>query len=178
MSLLVVAYPDLDPKDQAWIQAIRARHDPHVGLIAPHVTLVFPNDAIDATLLQEHAEQVCQAFGAFRFLARVALIVRDQFSPLPHLFLVPDEGFSQIVRLHDALYRGPLAESLLLDVPFIPHLTIGAFETSAAAKAQADAINSERFVIDAAIERMSVIEHIGQSVTTIAEFALASRLAD
>lgn len=175
MSLLVVAYPELRSQDQAWIQSIRERYDPHFELIAPHLTFVFPNDTIDATLLQQHGARVCQAFSAFRFAVRTTMIVKDQFSPLTHLFLVPDEGFSQIVGLHDALYRGPLAESLLLEVPFIPHITIGAFDTSSAAKAQADAINRQRFVIDGSIERLSLIEHVGQSVTTIAEFELTKR---
>lgn len=173
MSLLVVAYPELAPSDQAWIQRIRERYDPHFGLIAPHVTLVFPNDRIDVTLLREHVRQLCQQFRAFRFVARTSMIVKDHFSPQTHLFLVPDEGFSQVVRLHDALYRGPLAADLILEVPFIPHITIGAFESITEAKAQADALNRTPFALVCSITTISLIEHIGPTITTVEQFRLA-----
>jgi hypothetical protein len=42
MPLLVVAYPQLEATDYAWIQTLRQQHAPHYALIAPHFTLVFP----------------------------------------------------------------------------------------------------------------------------------------
>jgi len=173
MSLLVVAYPKCAPRDRAWIQSIRERYDPHFELIAPHVTLVFPNDRIDAKLLGQHVGQVCQAFSAFRFVARTSIIVKDHFSPLTHLFLVPDEGFSQVVRLHDALYRGPLAADLILEVPFIPHITIGAFDAMSEAKAQADALNQASFSLACSITTISLIQDQGQEIRTLEQFRLA-----
>jgi hypothetical protein len=42
MQHLVVAYPRLSDGDEAWVRAMRERHDPHAALIDPHFTLVFP----------------------------------------------------------------------------------------------------------------------------------------
>ena len=56
------------------------------------------------------------------------MIIKDVFSSLTHLFLVPNEGCSAFVILHDPLYTGSLTDSLRLDIPFISHLTIAGLE--------------------------------------------------
>jgi hypothetical protein len=41
-----------------------------------------------------------------------------------YVFLVPDEGSGALSLLHDRLYSGLLA-SLRIDLPYVPHITIG-----------------------------------------------------
>jgi 2'-5' RNA ligase len=43
------------------------------------------------------------------------------------LFLLVQEGNSEIIRLHDELYTGVLAEFHRDDLPFVPHITLGSF---------------------------------------------------
>jgi len=164
MQTCVVAYPELAPADHAWIERLRQRHDPNFRLVAPHWTLIFPTAALDPAAIERHIAQVAAGFAPFAFELRCALVVRDAFSALSHLFLVPDAGFGQLVRLHDALYGGVLADQLRLDVPYIPHITIGAFDNAHACKAVADTLNQGGLAISGRVERLSILavepEHV------------------
>jgi 2'-5' RNA ligase len=173
MQYLVVAYPQLRDEDAAWIQSIRAQHDPNAALIAPHITLVFPTAVEDEQRLRhEVRRQVC-GHTAFPVVIRCALPVKDLLSLSTHVFLVPDEGLSRIVRLHDALYATTLAPSLRLDVPFIPHITVGATHDPAAAKALADAVNREGRVVQGTISSVSLVAFDGRVVELCEQVALA-----
>jgi 2'-5' RNA ligase len=157
MQICVVAYPELAPADRAWIEELRERHDPNYRLVAPHWTLIFPTAAPDPAALERHVAEVAASFAPFAFDLRCALVVRDAFSELTHLFLVPDAGFGQIVRLHDGLYGGMLADQLHLDVPYIPHITIGAFDEAHACKAVADRLNQVGLAISGRVEQLSIL---------------------
>jgi 2'-5' RNA ligase len=173
MNYLAVAYPRLTEEDTAWIQAIRKQYDPNVNLIAPHVTLIFPTAAEHARGLLEDVRQQVPLHAAFPFVIRCALPVRDVLSESTHVFFVPDEGFSSLVRLHDALYARSLAATRRLDIPFIPHITVGATSTPEAAKEIVDLINSQDRSIHGIIDRVSAITFNGQSVELSAEFPLS-----
>jgi hypothetical protein len=43
------------------------------------------------------------------------------------LYLGVEEGYEEIVALHDQLYSGPLEEYLRTDLPFQPHVGLGFF---------------------------------------------------
>jgi 2'-5' RNA ligase len=172
MTLLVVAYPELAPADLDWIEALRQRYDPHSGLIAPHWTLVFPVADIAAEPLVAHVAAQVRGIPPIQLTIRCATIVKDVFSPLTHLFLVPDEGNGALIRLHDALYSGLLAGALRLDVPFIPHITVGAFAEAAVAKAVAGRINHEGISIHGRIGALDIISHQSHTVTTVGRVPL------
>ncbi len=72
-----------------------------------------------------------------------------------------------MVRLHDHLYSGPLAGELRLDIPFVPHITVGYAEDAGVVKHAADAFNSSSFVIKGIIQRLEVIQIKGQHIETI-----------
>jgi 2'-5' RNA ligase len=165
MQTCVVAYPELAPADRAWIELLRERHDPNFRLVAPHWTLIFPTAATEPAAIERHVTEVAAGFAPFAFDLRCALVVRDAFSALTHLFLVPDAGFSQLVRLHDGLYGGVLADQLRLDVPFIPHITIGAFDDAHACKAVADRLNQGSLAISGRVERLSILAVEPERVT-------------
>jgi hypothetical protein len=99
---------------------------------------------------------------------RCASSVKDPLSPLTHVFLVPDQGFSQIVRLHDALYTDLLAPALRLDLPFIPHITIGAYPDPTISKALADQINQRDVVIEGQITTLDIIQNTPPIVPSLA----------
>jgi hypothetical protein len=50
---------------------------------------------------------------------------KDAFIDTFHALLVPDEGYSQIVKLHDRLYARRLFQYRKLEIDFIPHLGVG-----------------------------------------------------
>ena len=53
-----------------------------------------------------------------------------------YLFLTVREGSSDLVELHRNIYTGPLRPYLREDIPFVPHLTLGAFSDRASKEAK------------------------------------------
>jgi hypothetical protein len=173
MSLLVLSYPNISEKDFNWIQAVRANHDElYYKVVAPHFTIVFPNFNQDKVEFVEHAKLQARCFKKIDFVLRCAIIVKDAFNDYTHLFLVPDEGYSEIVKLHDKLYDGPLAPELRLDIPFIPHIGIGNAIDPFACKKLADELNRKAFEINGRIETLDVTWYEENKVETLERIEL------
>jgi len=172
MSLLIVAPLEAARPDLARIEAIRRRHDPHHALIPAHVTLVFGFDAPDAEAAAAHAEAIAAGQGAIALRLSAYLAVRDASDRQSHVFLVPDQGRAEIEELHDRLYSGPLAGQLRQDIPFIPHVTVGAREHHDEAEDLARELG--RVGIAARLPRMELIDFDGARVSLIRRFDLVA----
>lgn len=162
MTLAVVAYPELDTKDREWVESIRAEHDALSGdIIAAHITLVFPVFDMDEATITNHVKTVARDAESIDFVMRCAVLTAPDVAHdnLTHVFLVPDEGFSRIVKLHDRLYSGPLASKLRLDLPFMPHMGVGNDLDPMACKRLADRLNAENFEIAGRITALDILRY-------------------
>ena len=174
MAFAVVNYPTFSKDDFDWIQSVRRQHDRlYYDVVDPHVTLVFPTDDICELTLIHHVRQHAEAFPAFEVVFRCAILGDPSFQEHAHAFLVPDEGFSNVVRLHDRLYTGPLEKELRLDLPFVPHVGIANTPTPAACKVIIDNLNAQAFEIRARVETLHVIGYDGKRVWKIEQLDLA-----
>jgi len=175
MALLVLAYPRLSQSDYQWIQSVRAKNDElYYNVVEPHFTIVFPVFKFDESRFIEHVRHQAGGFPAFNFVLRCAVLNNDAFNEYTHVFLVPDEGYSNIVKLHDSLYTGPLAPELRLDIPFIPHIGIGNAVNPQHCKQLADDLNKQNFEIAGFVEQLDVVRYEDDTVETIAQVALAT----
>ncbi len=174
-SLLAINYPTLVQPDLDWIQGIRQQYDElYFEVVAPHFTLVFPAFNQDETTFTEHVRRIARETPPFEFVLRCAVLGDDAFSDYTHVFLVPDEGYSQIVRLHDRLYTGILSEQLRLDIPFVPHIGIANSKDARACKRLVDEINAREFEIFGKVEHLDVIEYVENRVRTLERIPLGS----
>ena len=173
MALAVVNYPAIGKDDLDWIQSVRREHD-HLffSVVAPHFTIVFPTDGVAQSTLIEHVAERVSVFHSFEVVFRCAILGDSEFMGHAHAFLTPDEGFSEVVRLHDALYTGPLAGELRLDLPFIPHVGIASTPSVVECKAIVDRLNAERFEIRGQVDELHVIGYDGTRVWNIEACAL------
>jgi 2'-5' RNA ligase len=172
MALSVVSYPLLGEAVFEWIDSMRnvypeLEHDP----IPPHITFIFPTGHIHEDTLIDHVEVIAQSFALIPFFIRYAMPVWDAISERGYVFLPPDEGFSDISLLHDALYSGPLDPLLRLDVPYIPHLTLGYIDDMNYVKRVCDDINANAFEIEGMIQKLDVL-FIGDTIEIIASIQL------
>jgi 2'-5' RNA ligase superfamily len=159
VSLAVSSYPTISQKDFDWIQSVRDKHDElYYKVINPHFTFVFPVFDFDRRRFIEHVYERSREARRIPFVSRCAVVVKDVSGEYTHVFLVPDEGFSDIVKLHDKLYEGPLAPQLRLDIPFIPHIGIANALEPMACKERADALNRQAFSVEGVIEALEVVE--------------------
>lgn len=114
----VVHYPRLK---LTGLNEFRQRHDPFAELISEHITLVFPIPAMLETV-RAHTRSVTQTFQPFDVHITGLSRTWDHW-----LYLEIQDGYEQIVDLHDRLYSGPFEEFLRTDLPFEPHVGIGFF---------------------------------------------------
>jgi 2'-5' RNA ligase len=175
MSLVILSRPVWAASDRAWLKALRDRHggayfDPSLG---PHLTLVFPVEEVDESTAVSHVHAAASDTPPFEAAFRAVLPVKDDFSNDTFLYLVPDQGLSGIVRLHDRLYTGPLAEALRLDIAYIPHVTLGRFSSARIAKALADDLNAQDPALTTRVETVELFRlKQGAPPHRIAEFVL------
>lgn len=87
-----------------------------------------------------------------------------------YVFLVPDEGYSGISKIHDRLYRGVLASYLRLDIPYVPHIGIATMTDAKRVKALCDQINSTNIVIHGQIDSISVCLYAERKIADLETF--------
>jgi hypothetical protein len=174
MALAVVNYPTLSDDDFAWIQSLRREHDGlYFDVIDPHLPFVFPTDEVAEATLIDHVQRHTRVTSPFEVVFRCVLLGDPDFQDHAHAFLIPDEGFSDVVHLHDRLYTGPLASELQLDLPFLPHVGIANAPTPEACKTIVDDLNARAFEIRGRVETMNVIGYDGTAVWAITSFRFA-----
>jgi len=173
MSLLVLAYPQLEKKDYVWIQSFRSKHDErYYNLVEPHFTIVFPTLDISEEQFISHVEKTAKKFKEFYFVLRCAQIVKDSFSDYTDLFLVPEEGYRIFVKLHNELYTGILEKELRLDIAFIPHLGIANSLDAGKCKKLADNINAKNPEIFGAINKLDIVSFDNKGIQTLKRIIL------
>ncbi|EOS8268546.1 TPA: 2'-5' RNA ligase family protein [Bacillus cereus] len=147
------------------VESIREKHDPLFRLIPPHITIVFPFESnISNDELKSHILNLLKGVGKIKieFANRITSVGN-------YLFLEVEGGKEQIEELHDMLYKGPLAQFLREDIPYIPHVTVGRKENAELAAEVAKDIHSLPEKLQCVIDRISV-ERIGENGESIIEF--------
>lgn len=173
MALTVVAYPELSPRDYSWIQSIRKERDLlFYPSIAPHFTLVYPAIGLETDSCIQHIRKKCENVKSFKFTLRSAMLYKDFFSDDSHVFLLPDEGTSPLIKLHDQLYTGVLASKLRLDIPFIPSIAIANSSDPLALKKFIDTLNSQNIQIQGKVSVLDVAVYERNHLTTVERIRL------
>ena len=156
-TLYTVSYPDVAPEASSFMQEFRREHDlPYRDVVAAHFTMVFGCKTIELPDYTNHIADVASQSAPIRFSCRYAMLGTDDFDDTAYVFLVPDEGYSGISLLHDRLYTGLLNPSLRLDVPFIPHITIGTLKDRSAAKALCDELNRSGVRVEGSLRTLTI----------------------
>lgn len=159
------SFPPLSSLDEQII-GFRDQHDPKALLVAPHVTLVYPTGITSESVFIDHVARVARTVRSFSANFATALVMPNHTSlgVTGDIFLVPDEGFGDIVRLRDKLYTGTLKTEMRLDIPFIPHLTIGSALELNDARRLVDGLNAKRFSFRVPIDHVAVVEVVRPDV--------------
>ena len=125
MIYALVHYPNVDTQH---INRLRMKYDPQVKLIEPHITLMFPvSESIGEDHLVHHLESVLHNWQSFPVHLQGCQISSDDY-----LFLLIQEGKTNVIRLHDEAYTGILKDYWRKDIPFVPHLTLGVLNKKSA----------------------------------------------
>jgi len=105
------------------VEAFRARHDPMAGVVAAHLSFVFPFSTAHSRLqVETHVRQVVSRWPPIPVTFRQVRMHANEF-----LFLAASRGAASIAGLHDRLYTRSLQPHLRRDLPFEPHITLARY---------------------------------------------------
>ena len=171
-SYALVHYPKIDTEQ---INNFRRIYDPQFNLVGPHITIVFPiRDQIGKDRLTRHIASTLGNHTAFPIRLNGLQVSGDN-----RLFLLVEEGKTEAIRLHNALYTGPLTDYRLRQMPFLPHLTLGQVSVDKCDKALHEA---EQLQLDyeCVLDRLHLIEVNDQRTQILwsKEFFLSDRSSD
>jgi 2'-5' RNA ligase len=176
MKLAIVAYPILESIDREWIESFRSKHDPHASRLGAHFTLVFPFDGLPDDLGPDMAA-VAESTEPIPFSIHHTEVVRDALGNGNHIFMVPDEGRAQIATLRDRLYAGRLQTHLRSDIPFVPHMTVGAARDSQSAEALAGQLDVSSRIVRGELRNIELVDVGTRLVRSIKTYVLGNLLA-
>jgi 2'-5' RNA ligase len=169
-SLEVIARPHFEKADLAWLTDIRSRRAGSRG--APYFTLVFPGVQMEPHAFAERIRKNAADIPRIRFRLRSALVVPETTVRRFHVFLIPDEGFGAILKLHDVLHVGPVEAAIRPDTPYLPHITVATSADRNEARKVAQALNQGGLDISGHIEALTVERRTGEVIREIAEIPL------
>jgi 2'-5' RNA ligase len=156
-ALYTVAFPALSAAIRALIDAIRAQHDASNALIIPpHFTLVFACTVTDEQDYLDHVDNIAARTTRIPFACRHVMLDAADGREVTYVYLVASDGASRIARLRDALYSGPLASHLRKELVYVPHITIGTFDSPTEAGSLCDRLNAKALSIAGVIDELSV----------------------
>ena len=168
MAYLVLAYPEIAKPDFELIQDYRRTNDElFYSVVEPHFTIVFPVFDFSEKEFRSEVRATIDGFGKFDFVLRCGTINKDAFSDYFHAFLVPDEGYSQVTKLHYRLYSGKLKDNLRLDIDFIPHLGVGNSMDKYKCKRMVDEWNERDFEIKGSVSELAIVNYEDNKVERI-----------
>ena len=125
-------------------------------MIDAHFTMVFGCAAIGLNEYMNHVANVAASSKAIAFSCKYAMLGADDEDDTAYVFLVPDQGYAEVSLLHDRLYTGPFQAYLRLDLPYIPHITIGTLSTRTEAKALCDELNRQGLCVEGRLKALTV----------------------
>src|SRR4029078_3746198 len=119
MEFAIVAFPSIECADL--VASVRRRFDPLDGLLAAHVTLVFPfSEPGIEDMLERHVADAIAAVEPFPII-----LERPTSHPGGYIVMELSEGTDRFSLVHDRLYSGILAPHLSRAHAYRPHVTIG-----------------------------------------------------
>ncbi len=132
--------------------------------------MVFGCRDVPLAIYREHVAAVAELQSAINFSCRYAMVGNDNDNDNYYVFLTPDEGYAAISKLHDKLYRGPLAAHLRLDIPYVPHIGIATIPDAACIKGLCDELNALPITVNGRIEALTLCSYDGSKITDLESF--------
>jgi 2'-5' RNA ligase len=156
--LAALCVPEFPAPTLAWLQDLRARHDPkQFRLVAPHVTLIFPSWTLPEDSFVAHVSSCLQGVRGTPVAFSSTQVFRDPARGAALVYLVASVGSDWLNRIHVKLNAGPLAAECRQDIPYVPHITVGRMASALKAAKLARQIGSELEPIAGRVQAVDVV---------------------
>ncbi len=171
--IYVLAYPRFDAAVMQSLDAFRGKHEPaRARLVAPHITLVFGVRTTSAEDIAALCAQVARQTKAIATEFASAEISYDPFEKTHKISLLCSKGADLLTALHRKLYEGPHLHEFDPEMPYRPHMTIGA-SVERSKLHVADTASIGTFPITANIDDLAVVRLINGELQTISTIKLS-----
>ena len=148
--------PVIDEAVRAWIESVR-RSTIRWRLQSPSTSRsVFPADVAAGEVSADADRVASEPPGPLT--VRRATTIKDVTGAGGHVLLIPGEGSVEIVNLHDQLYRGVLQAHLRANIPFVPHITVGACADVTRCEALARQQNAEGCIVSGTLQSIDLVD--------------------
>lgn len=165
--IYVLAYPNFNEQVTCRLDDFRCIHEPErAKLVAPHVTLVFGVPQKLAEDVVHISRQVANITSPFSLEFLNHEISYDSFEEVHKISLGCSKGANFLISMHEKFYQGPLQDELHVDIPYRPHMTIGA-NANISKLENVDISTIGSFPIKAEIKSLNVVELSGNKLHTI-----------
>lgn len=172
----ILARPVFAEEDRAWIESLRAAHDPQAARIGLHVTLAFPAQ-LTAELARQELDAAARTLAPFACAFVRFEAVREAGTSGGHVYFVPDTGRAEFEGLHARFYRGVFRSHLRNEPPYVPHITVAAhpqFERCVELTRELGATNR---IVRGRAEELELVQVDDAPIRTIARAALSAATA-
>ena len=172
---IIFSIPTLNEKNLKWVECLRGRYSPgQVKTLLPHFTMLSTERQIQCNELENLLNEISMHhqkinFTIHRALAMPPLNGHDSW----YAFLVPDQGFSDLSKLHASICckRFNLSDEQLF--PFIPHITVGLFSEKTACLNAIDEINAGYISLSGNVDEISAAQVSDDGVEIIKTIELS-----
>jgi 2'-5' RNA ligase len=165
--LALVNYPKISKTDFLWINNYRKQHDDFYDLIGAHFTFVFPVFDIEKDRFMNEVKKQAKGFKKIDFQIKCAVRNNDRTNDYWHVLLVPDKGFSDMVKLHGKLYSGLFRPIERLDLDFTPHVGIANSKDPKACKRMVEEVNAMNIDIRGRIDQLEIVQYRDKQISTV-----------
>jgi len=171
--IYVLAYPKLEAKISRSLAAFRQTHEPErAQLVAPHITLVFGVRKSSPEEIAAICDQVASKTSAISTEFSKSEICYDPFEKVHKISLLCTKGAKQLTALHRDLYEGPHSDEFDTDIPFRPHMTVGA-NSNLSELEDVSLASIGTLPITAEIDSLSVVQIANRELQTICSVKLS-----
>ncbi len=152
----ILIFPEFE--NMAIIDELRAKYDPAVLTVRPHITLVFPFESdMSSELIYQALRREMADFSRFPIELQGITKVGQW------LFLRVRKGGTILRQMHDRLYSKEFSEyKPQWDQGFLPHLTIGSFQKMEDLEVAFSEISGHADLFSTQIDKITV-EIIGEN---------------
>lgn len=173
MSLLALAFPELKQVDYNSIQTFRKQYDElFVGHFKPNFPVAFPVNSLSVDEFKQEITARISNVNRFEFTIRIAVVKKFAGDDIYHIYLIPDKGYSNIIKIYNRIYNGILSSEYNLDSDFIPRIEIGNSTDGMKCKELADKLNKEYLCIRGKVNSIDLLQFEDNIVTPIERIKL------
>lgn len=166
-ALVVYVEPTFGPADRAWIDGIRAAHDPNARVVGPHATLVYPAPGFARAETFGHVAAAARTAPPFGLGFAGVKAERAADGSGVYLYLMATTGAAELRTLRERLLIGPLANANRMDIPYEPHVTLGRFREFDEAERIARRLDAEGRSIKSIATEATAVAYDGKAIRDI-----------